>query len=306
MTFSPGPSGTPPGRSGSNPGFGTPRPGFGQPGGGTSNPGTPGGFGAPPPFGSRPHTPGAYQGSHPGSPAGGGGANAQPVFGGAATPPPGQSHYPSQAQQPQLSQQPQPPQATQYSAPPSPKGKGKFSGAIAALIAILVVLAIALGVGAWFIWGRDSSGSEQAVASADPTTTAVLAGNPIGAHDGISTDLTAEDAVIARTLFPDSYVSHGGSTNIADIQLAQGQSQLNAVFGFIDDRDNTDVATASVTVTGSDGTELATFDVPADEALEMPIHVGEHQELRFTFTYKDKDGNPADNTGFAVASLNAQ
>lgn len=297
MTFSPGPSGTPPGHSGSNSGFGAPRPGFGQPGGGTNNPGTPGGFGAPPPFGSRPHTAGAYQSPHSGSPAGGGGANAQPVFGGAHTPPPGHSHYPGQ---------PQPPQATPYSTPSSPKGKGKFSGAIAALIAILVVLAIALGVGAWFIWGRDSSESEQAGASAEPTTTAALAGNPIGAHGGINTDLTEEDAVIARTLFPDSYVSRGGSTNIADIQLAQGQSQLNAVFGFIDDRVNTDVATASVTVTGSDGSELATFDVPADEALEMPIHVGEHQELRFTFTYKDKDGNPADNTGFAVASLNAQ
>ena len=169
-----------------------------------------------------------------------------------------------------------------------------------------MVLAIVLGAGAWFIWGHDSSGSDQAGASADPTTTAVVAGTPIGAHNGISTDLAEEDAVIARTLFRDSYVSRSGSTNIADIHLAEGQSQLNAVFGFIDDRDNTDVASASVTVTGSDGTELAAFDVPVEEALEMPIHVGEHQEFRFTFTYKDKDGNPVENTGFAVASLNAQ
>ena len=38
----------------------------------------------------------------------------------------------------------------------------------------------------------------------------------------------------------------------------------------------------------------------------MPINIADHQELRFTFTYKDARGNPADNSGFAVASLHAQ
>lgn len=303
MTFPSGPSGTPSGRSGGNSGFGTPRPGFGSPAGSSGG----SGHGGPPPFGSRPQSPGSY----PGAPTGGGSANAQPVFGGGSTPPPGQA----QSGQPQSSfhapnQPPQQPQTPQYSAPTSPqgagKGKGRFSGAIGALIALLVVLAIVLGVGAWFIWGRDSADAAQAGASSEQTSTAALAGTPISTHGSIDTDLTEQDAVIARTLFPDSYVSHGGSTNIADVQLAEGQSQLIAVFGFIDNRENSKAASATVTVNGSDGAELASFEVPVEEAVEMPINVANHQTLRFTFTYKDSAGNPAENTGFAVASLHAQ
>ncbi|WP_308606774.1 hypothetical protein [uncultured Corynebacterium sp.] len=271
MTFPTGPSGTPPHNSGPS-GFGSP--GFGRPGGSPVPPGQPrarpGGFGNTPPFGGQPT----------GTPA------PDSFGGGAPTPPP----------------QPQP---SQYSAP-APQGKGRFSGAIAALISLFIVLAVVLGVGAWFIWGRESSEASQAGAAPEPTATAMLPGTPLAASARIDTDLEAGGVVIARTSFPDSYVSQSGSTNIADVQLSEGHSQLIAVFGFSDDRENTDVASATVTVNGADGAELASFEVPAEEALEMPINIADHQELRFTFTYKDASGNPADNTGFAVASLHAQ
>ena len=272
MTFPTGPSGTPPHNSGPS-GFGSP--GFGRPGGSPVPPGQPqarpGGFGNTPPFGGQPT----------GTPA------PDSFGGGAPTPPP----------------QPQP---SQYSAPAPPQGKGRFSGAIAALISLFIVLAVVLGVGAWFIWGRESSEASQAGAAPEPTATAMLPGTPLAASARIATDLEAGGVVIARTSFPDSYVSQSGSTNIADVQLSEGHSQLIAVFGFSDDRENTDVASATVTVNGADGAELASFEVPAEEALEMPINIADHQELRFTFTYKDASGNPADNTGFAVASLHAQ
>ncbi|MHB0833786.1 MAG: hypothetical protein ACYCDI_01010 [Corynebacterium aurimucosum] len=277
MTFPTGPSGTPPRNSGSS-GFGSPAPGFGHPGapGGANGPhqsgpgGSPSGFGNTPPFGGQSASP-----------------SSQPFGGSAPTPP-------------------SPPQPTTYTAPQPPKGTGRFSGAIAALIALLVVLAVILGVGAWFIWGRESSGSSHTAASSEPTSTATLPGTPLATSGRIDTDLEADGVVIARTFFPDSYVSRSGSTNIADVQLAESHSQLNAVFGFSDDRENTDVASATVTVNGADGAELASFEVPAEEALEMPINIADHQALRFTFTYKDANGNPADNTGFAVASLHAQ
>ncbi|OFT64763.1 hypothetical protein [Corynebacterium sp. HMSC05D03] len=277
MTFPTGPSGTPPRNSGSS-GFGSPAPGFGRPGapGGANGPhqsgsgGSPGGFGNTPPFGGQSASP-----------------SSQPFGGSAPTPP-------------------SPPQPTAYTAPQPPKGTGRFSGAIAALIALLVILAVILGVGAWFIWGRESSGSGHTAASSEPTSTATLPGTPLATSGRIDTDLEADGVVIARTFFPDSYVSRSGSTNIADVQLAESHSQLNAVFGFSDDRENTDVASATVTVNGADGAELASFEVPAEEALEMPINIADHQALRFTFTYKDANGNPADNTGFAAASLHAQ
>lgn len=277
MTFPTGPSGTPPRHSGSS-GFGSPAPGFGHPGapGGANGPhqsgpgGSPSGFGNTPPFGGQSASP-----------------NSQPFGGSAPTPP-------------------SPPQPTTYTAPQPPKGTGRFSGAIAALIALLVILAVILGVGAWFIWGRESSGSSHTAASSEPTSTATLPGTPLATSGRIDTDLEADGVVIAHTFFPDSYVSRSGSTNIADVQLTEGHNQLNAVFGFSDDRENTDVASATVTVNGADGAELASFEVPAEEALEMPINIADHQALRFTFTYKDANGNPADNTGFAVASLHAQ
>ncbi|MDK6813566.1 hypothetical protein QP363_06060 [Corynebacterium sp. UMB6689] len=277
MTFPTGPSGTPPRNSGSS-GFGSPAPGFGHPGapGGANGPhqsgpgGSPSGFGNTPPFGGQSASP-----------------SSQPFGGSAPTPP-------------------SPPQPTTYTAPQPPKGTGRFSGAIAALIALLVILAVILGVGAWFIWGRESSGSSHTAASSEPTSTATLPGTPLATSGRIDTDLEADGVVIARTFFPDSYVSRSGSTNIADVQLAESHSQLNAVFGFSDDRENTDVASATVTVNGADGAELASFEVPAEEALEMPINIADHQALRFTFTYKDANGNPADNTGFAAASLHAQ
>ncbi|OFS39266.1 hypothetical protein [Corynebacterium sp. HMSC069E04] len=277
MTFPTGPSGTPPRNSGSS-GFGSPAPGFGHPGapGGANGPhqsgpgGSPSRFGNTPPFGGQSASP-----------------SSQPFGGSAPTPP-------------------SPPQPTTYTAPQPPKGTGRFSGAIAALIALLVILAVILGVGAWFIWGRESSGSSHTAASSEPTSTATLPGTPLATSGRIDTDLEADGVVIARTFFPDSYVSRSGSTNIADVQLAESHSQLNAVFGFSDDRENTDVASATVTVNGADGAELASFEVPAEEALEMPINIADHQALRFTFTYKDANGNPADNTGFAVASLHAQ
>ncbi|MBU5653856.1 hypothetical protein HMPREF2996_09070 [Corynebacterium sp. HMSC066C02] len=277
MTFPTGPSGTPPRNSGSS-GFGSPAPGFGRPGapGGANGPhqsgsgGSPGGFGNTPPFGGQSASP-----------------SSQPFGGSAPTPP-------------------SPPQPTAYTAPQPPKGTGRFSGAIAALIALLVILAVILGVGAWFIWGRESSGSGHTAASSEPTSTATLPGTPLATSGRIDTDLEADGVVIAHTFFPDSYVSRSGSTNIADVQLTEGHNQLNAIFGFSDDRENTDVASATVTVNGADGAELASFEVPAEEALEMPINIADHQALRFTFTYKDANGNPADNTGFAVASLHAQ
>lgn len=277
MTFPTGPSGTPPRNSGSS-GFGSPAPGFGHPGapGGANGPhqsgpgGSPSGFGNTPPFGGQSASP-----------------SSQPFGGSAPTPP-------------------SPPQPTTYTAPQPPKGTGCFSGAIAALIALLVILAVILGVGAWFIWGRESSGSGHTAASSEPTSTATLPGTPLATSGRIDTDLEADGVVIAHTFFPDSYVSRSGSTNIADVQLTEGHNQLNAIFGFSDDRENTDVASATVTVNGADGAELASFEVPAEEALEMPINIADHQALRFTFTYKDANGNPADNTGFAVASLHAQ
>ena len=293
MTFPTGPSGTPPRNSGSS-GFGSPAPGFGRPGtpGGANGPG--GGFGAP----SGPPSPSGPQQSGPGGPPGGFGNT--PPFGGQSA---GPSSQPFGGSAPTP---PSPPQPTTYTAPEPPKGKGRFSGAIAALIALLVILAVILGVGAWFIWGRESSDSSHTGASSEPTSTASLSGSPLATSGRIDTDLEADGVVIARTFFPDSYVSRSGSTNIADVQLGEGHSQLNAVFGFSDDRENTDVASATVTVNGADGTELASFEVPAEEALEMPINIADHQDLRFTFTYKDANGNPADNTGFAVASLHAQ
>ncbi|WP_412101105.1 hypothetical protein [Corynebacterium aurimucosum] len=273
MTFPTGPSGTPPRNSGSS-GFGSPAPGFGRPGapGGANGPhqSGPGGFGNTPPFGGQSASP-----------------SSQPFGGSAPTPP-------------------SPPQPTAYTAPQPPKGTGRFSSAIAALIALLVILAVILGVGAWFIWGRESSDSSHTGASSEPTSTATLPGTPLATSGRIDTDLEADGVVIAHTFFPDSYVSRSGSTNIADVQLTEGHNQLNAVFGFSDDRENTDVASATVTVNGADGAELASFEVPAKEALEMPINIADHQALRFTFTYKDANGNPADNTGFAVASLHAQ
>lgn len=239
------------------------------------NPG-PSGFGSPSPgFGRPGGTPGQPQ-PRPGG-----------FGGGAPTPPP-------------------PPQPPQYSVPTPKEGKGRFSSAIAALIALFIVLAVVLGVGAWFIWGRESSDASQASASSEPTATATLSGTPLAASGRIDTDLEADGVVIARTFFPDSYVSQSGSTNIADVQLAEEHSQLIAVFGFSDARENMDVASATVSANGADGAELASFEVPTEEALEMPINIADHQELRFTFTYKDASGNPADNTGFAVASLHAQ
>ena len=138
MSFPTGPSGTPPRNSGSS-GFGSPAPGFGRPNHPGVTNGPSGVFGSTPPLGG-----------HPASSA------PQPFSGGAPTPP-------------------NPPQPNSYAAPTPPKGTGRFSGAIAALIALLLILAVVLGVGAWFVWGRESSDTGQTGTSSEPTSTAALA-----------------------------------------------------------------------------------------------------------------------------------
>ena len=283
MTFPSGPSGSSSNNRGNTSGFGSPSSGFGSPGpsSGVGGGAQFGGAGNQPPFGARP-----------------GGANSRPAFGGAPAQPGGQPTPPPPNQA--ASRPQQGPTATPA------KGKGRFSAAIGILLAILVVLAIVLGVGAWFIWGRDSSGSGSAAdssASSAQQSTTTVEGSPLTMHGSIDTDMAPDTVTISGIEFPDSYVSQGGSTDVADVKLTEDASQLIAVYGFVDDRVNQNAQTAAVNINTPDGEELSTFAVSADEALKMPIDVNGHTDLSFTFTYKDSDGNPVEDSGFAVASL---